>query len=53
MSKPRLIVDAKKRPVSLSEIAAMRGAPLLRSLRGSLKKADLADYREHLALKYR
>ena len=27
--------------------------PILRSLRGSLKKADLADYRKHLSAKYR
>lgn len=27
--------------------------PLLRSVRGSLKRADLADYRKHLARKYR
>jgi hypothetical protein len=28
-------------------------APVLRSLRGSLHKADLADYRRHLVAKYR
>jgi hypothetical protein len=27
-------------------------APVLRSLRGSLKKADLAAYKKHLAAKY-
>jgi hypothetical protein len=27
--------------------------PVLRSLRGSLKKADLGTYRDHLAAKYR
>jgi len=27
--------------------------PILRSLRGSLKKADVEDYRRHLARKYR
>jgi len=27
--------------------------PILRSLRGSLKRADLAEYRKHLARKYR
>jgi len=27
--------------------------PILRSLRGSLKKADLNDYKKHLATKYR
>lgn len=29
------------------------GAPILESLRGVLKKADLQDYRKHLARKYR
>ena len=28
-------------------------APILRSLRGSLKKADMAEYREYLTTKYR
>jgi hypothetical protein len=28
-------------------------APVLRSLRGSLKKADSGAYRDHLAVKYR
>jgi hypothetical protein len=28
-------------------------SPILRSLRGSLKKADLPEYRSHLAAKYR
>ncbi len=27
--------------------------PILRSLRGSLKKADVEDYRRHLAAKYK
>jgi len=27
--------------------------PILRSLRGSLKRADLEDYKKHLAAKYR
>jgi len=30
-----------------------RDAPILRSVRGSLKKADLGEYRKHLAAKYR
>lgn len=33
--------------------AATRDAPILRSVRGSLKKAGLAGYRKHLAAKYR
>ena len=31
----------------------VRDTPILRSLRGSLKKADLKSYRKHLAAKYR
>jgi Family of unknown function (DUF6364) len=27
-------------------------APILRSIRGSLRKADLSEYRKHLAAKY-
>ena len=27
--------------------------PILRSVRGALKKADIEEYREHLAAKYR
>jgi antitoxin component of RelBE/YafQ-DinJ toxin-antitoxin module len=57
---------AKQRGLSVSEmveayLAAVanaaslpnRDAPILRSVRGSLKKADLKDYRKHLAIKYR
>jgi antitoxin component of RelBE/YafQ-DinJ toxin-antitoxin module len=57
---------AKQRGLSVSEmvetyLAAVAGqgsgavpdAPILRSLRGSLKKADAAEYRRHLASKYR
>ena len=33
--------------------AAVRDTPILRSLRGSLKKADLKEYRRHLAIKFR
>ena len=32
---------------------ATRDAPILRSLRGSLKKADIGEYRSYLAAKYR
>ncbi|MGA2148723.1 MAG: DUF6364 family protein [Bryobacteraceae bacterium] len=31
---------------------ATRDTPVLRSLRGSLRKADLGEYRKHLAAKY-
>ena len=57
---------AKQRGVSVSEmveayLAAVaepsspvkQDAPVLRSVRGSLAKADLAGYRKHLAAKYR
>jgi len=57
---------AKQRGVSVSEmveayLAAVtepsspdaRDAPILRSLRGSLGKADLTGYRKDLAAKYR
>ena len=57
---------AKQRGVSVSAmveayLAAVAGpptpaaqdAPILRSLRGSLRKADLAGYRKHLVVKYR
>jgi hypothetical protein len=57
---------AKRRGVSVSKMVeaylagitepappSMRDAPILRSVRGSLKKADLDDYRKHLAAKYR
>ncbi|HVN63235.1 MAG TPA: DUF6364 family protein [Candidatus Binataceae bacterium] len=57
---------AKQRGVSVSEMVEAylsevanaaslpnRNAPILRSVRGSLKKADLKEYRKHLAIKYR
>jgi hypothetical protein len=57
---------AKQRGVSVSEmveayLAAVaepsspvkKDAPILRSVRGSLVKADLTAYRRHLAAKYR
>ncbi|HMC59416.1 MAG TPA: DUF6364 family protein [Candidatus Solibacter sp.] len=57
---------AKQRGVSVSEMVeaylaavagppapAKRDAPILRSVRGSLKKADIGEYRKHLAAKYR
>jgi hypothetical protein len=57
---------AKQRGVSVSEmveayLAAVaepsspvtQDAPILRSVRGSLAKADLTGYRKHLAVKYR
>lgn len=57
---------AKQRGISVSEMVeayleavanaatpAARNAPILRSVRGSLKKADLQEYRKHLTIKYR
>jgi hypothetical protein len=57
---------AKQRGLSISEMveaylaavanpafAATRDAPILRSVRGSLKRADLKEYKRHLATKYR
>jgi hypothetical protein len=57
---------ARQRGVSVSEMVeaylaavagppapATRDAPILRSLRGSLKKAAIEEYRKHLAAKYR
>lgn len=57
---------AKLRGVSVSEMVeaylsavaepaspATQDVPILRSLRGVLKKADIDDYRRHLAAKYR
>jgi hypothetical protein len=57
---------AKQRGVSISEIVEAylgavsepavpdtRSAPILRSLRGSLKSADVEEYRKHLDEKYR
>jgi len=57
---------AKQRGLSVSEMVesyldavangappATRDTPILRSVRGSLKKADLKEYRKHLASKHR
>jgi hypothetical protein len=57
---------AKRRGVSVSEMVeaylaavadppspATGAAPILRSVRGVLKKADISEYRKHLAVKYR
>ena len=62
----RAKIYAKRRGVSISEMVeayldAIAGtpsqgasdAPILRSVRGSLKKTQLEDYQKHLAAKYR
>jgi len=33
--------------------SAVGGSPILRSLRGVLRNADIGEYREHLATKFR
>jgi hypothetical protein len=38
---------------AMSEPCSSDAAPILNSLRGSLKKADVEGYRKHLAAKYR
>jgi hypothetical protein len=38
---------------AMSEPSSSDTPPILNSLRGSLKKADLEGYRKHLAAKYR
>ncbi len=65
----RVVVDAKKyakaQGVSVSEMVetylaavaepprASGAAPVLRSVRGVLKKADIKEYKKHLDTKYR
>ena len=57
---------AKKRGVSISKMVetylatvieptspASADTPVLRSVRGALKNADIGDYRKHLTAKYR
>jgi hypothetical protein len=38
---------------AVSEPTSPPDTPILRSIRGSLKKGSVADYRKHLAAKYR
>jgi hypothetical protein len=47
------MVEAYLAAVTAPSDAGARDSPILRSLRGSLKKGDIADYRRHLAAKYR
>jgi antitoxin component of RelBE/YafQ-DinJ toxin-antitoxin module len=62
----RAKIYAKRNGVSVSELVEAylasvadpssppaRKSPILRSLKGSLKKANLEEYRKHLAAKYR
>jgi hypothetical protein len=47
------IVERYLAAISEAPPAVARPAPVLRSLRGVLRKADISDYRKHLASKYR
>ena len=47
------MVEAYLASVANAESRTARDTPILRSVRGSLKKADLAEYRKHLTIKYR
>ena len=50
---PSQIVEANLEAVAEPATPPRRDAPLLRSLRGSLARADLTGYGKHLAAKYR
>jgi antitoxin component of RelBE/YafQ-DinJ toxin-antitoxin module len=47
------MVEAYLAAVANTASPAARDAPILRAVRGSLKKADLQEYRKHLTMKYR
>jgi antitoxin component of RelBE/YafQ-DinJ toxin-antitoxin module len=47
------MVEAYLEAVAEPSAAATPDAPILRSLRGSLKKADVESHKRHLATKYR
>ena len=47
------MVEAYLAAVAVSPAEPTPDAPVLRGLRGALKKADVAAYRKHLAAKYR
>ncbi len=47
------LVETYLTAVTMPSHRTSGSAPLIRSLRGVLKKADMNDYREHLANKYR
>lgn len=46
------MVEAYLAAVAITASPADRDAPILRSVRGSLKKAEIKEYRKHLAIKY-
>jgi antitoxin component of RelBE/YafQ-DinJ toxin-antitoxin module len=47
------MVEAYLAAVAETSSPVTQDAPILRSVRGSLAKADLTGYRRHLAAKYR
>ena len=47
------MVEAYLATVAAPPNGGLRKSPILQSLRGSLKKANIEDYRRHLAAKYR
>ena len=47
------MVEAYLAAVAGPPSRAIGGAPILRSVRGVLKKAHIGEYRKHLAAKYR
>jgi len=47
------MVEAYLAAVAKPSSPATRDAPILRSVRGSLKKADVQRYKSHLSAKYR
>ena len=47
------MVETYLAAVAESHPASAGDSPILRSVRGILKKADVEDYRRHLATKYR
>ena len=47
------LVETYLSAVSESEARTSRPTPIVNSLRGIIKSADIEDYRSHLATKYR
>ena len=47
------MVEAYLTAVAEPSSSAAGATPILRSVRGVLKKADISEYRKHLAAKYR
>jgi hypothetical protein len=47
------MVEAYLSAVAETAFLRHRRAPILRSLRGVLKNADIGEYQKHLAAKYR